>query len=244
MDARQMIHASLQDLHVKTDDSKDKQDRLHAEMVGFRAELGQQEVRTATLEQTCKEHTELHEGTLLRVAELEKQVKTLQAREASRSRSPTPARASSDRPDVSPPRSPRYERDPEEDLQIVFGGWADARKGDAEGEIREIFRRCGIEERLESVIIPYIRTTFARINLKFPEGCTSIQARRVFQSQMLEKLKAATFLSGVSGSKDRPLWMTRNRSVEERQQIRALVQLKEFYKRVPLAAVAPEMTQK
>ena len=61
---------------------------------------------------------------------------------------------------------------------------------------------------------------------------------------MLEKLKAATFLSGVSGSKDRPLWMTRNRSVEERQQIRALVQLKEFYKRVPLAAVAPEMTQK
>ena len=40
MDALQMIHASLQDLHVKTDDSKDKQDRLHAEMVGFRAELG------------------------------------------------------------------------------------------------------------------------------------------------------------------------------------------------------------
>ena len=239
MDALQMIHASLQDLHVKTDDSKDKQDRLHAEMVGFRAELGQQEVRTATLEQTCKEHTELHEGTLLRVAELDKQVKTLQAREASRSRSPTPARASSDRPDVSPPRSPRCERDPEEDLQIVFGGWADARKGDAEGEIREIFRRCGIEERLESVIIPYIRTTFARINLKFPEGCTSIQARRVFQSQMLEKLKAATFLSGVSGSKDRPLWMTRNRSVEERHKIRALVQLKEFYKRVPLAAGRP-----
>ena len=238
MDARQMIHASLQDLHVKTDDSKDKQDRLHAEMVGFRAELGKRSeprpwIRHARNTPSC-------------MKELSSELRNSKnrSRHSKRVKPPEAAPLLLLVPCLTglmcrPPRSPRYERDPEEDLQIVFGGWADARKGDAEGEIREIFRRCGIEERLESVIIPYIRTTFARINLKFPEGCTSIQARRVFQSQMLEKLKAATFLSGVSGSKDRPLWMTRNRSVEERHKIRALVQLKEFYKRVPLAAGRP-----
>ncbi|CAE7836810.1 nmt [Symbiodinium sp. CCMP2592] len=53
-------------------------------------------------------------------------------------------------------------RDPDEDLQLVLGGWTEGRKGDVEGEVREIFRTCGLEGRISEIIIPYIRTNFAK----------------------------------------------------------------------------------
>ena len=81
MDAPQQIHSSLQELHTKADTAKDGQDRVHAEMIGLRSEMQQQEVRTAALEAVFQEHSSLHEGTLLRVAALERQVKDLQEQE-------------------------------------------------------------------------------------------------------------------------------------------------------------------
>ena len=90
MDALQQI----EDLHSKADSSKDGQERLHAEMIGVRADLEQQDIRVTALESTCREHTELHTGTLLRVAELEKQVKDLRDGQRERGRSPARLRRS------------------------------------------------------------------------------------------------------------------------------------------------------
>ena len=236
IDALHQIHSSLQDLHSKADTNKDSQDRTHAELVGLRAEMQQQGVRTSHLEATTREHSSLHEGTLLRVAALEKQVQDLQRQEADRSRSPTPAGrgASRERSGRSPsqPRSPRDDRDPEEDLEIVIGGWSEARRSDVEHEVRQIFQRLKIEERLQEVIVPivpYVRVNVCRVYLKFPPNAQNIRAQRAFQTQTLDKLKSTRFLSGVAGSKNNQLWMTKNRTPEERNKIRGLVQTKEFY---------------
>eukprot|EP00439_Symbiodinium_sp_Y106_P010223 s8059_g1.t1 len=174
--------------------------------------------------------------TLLRVAALEKQVQDLQRQEADRSRSPTPAGrgASRERSGRSPsqPRSPRDDRDPEEDLEIVIGGWSEARRSDVEHEVRQIFQRLKIEERLQEVIVPivpYVRVNVCRVYLKFPPNAQNIRAQRAFQTQTLDKLKSTRFLSGVAGSKNNQLWMTKNRTPEERNKIRGLVQTKEFY---------------
>ena len=66
MDALHQIHTSLQDLHAKADTNKDSHDRTHAELVGLRAEMQQQDIRTSHLEAVTKEHSSLHEGTLTR----------------------------------------------------------------------------------------------------------------------------------------------------------------------------------
>ena len=243
MDALQQIHLSLQDLHVKADSNKGSQDRTHAELVGLRAELQQQDIRTAHLEATTKEHTSLHEGTLLRVAALEQQVQELKSQDLDRSRSPTPARSRAGRArSPSQPRSPRDDRNPDEDLELVIGGWSEGRRPDVEHEVNQIFRKLQIEDRLHEVIIPYVRVNVCRVALKFPEGTQNIRAQRAFQTQTLEKLKSTKFLSGVPGSKNRELWMTKNRTPEERNKIRGLVQTKEFYVHVKYGDARPRET--
>ena len=243
MDALQQIHLSLQDLHVKADSNKDSQDRTHAELVGLRAELQQQDIRTAHLEATTKEHTSLHEGTLLRVAALEQQVQELKSQDLDRSRSPTPARSRAGRArSPSQPRSPRDDRHPDEDLELVIGGWSEGRRPDVEHEVNQIFRKLQIEDRPHEIIIPYVRVNVCRVALKFPEGTQNIRAQRAFQTQTLEKLKSTKFLSGVPGSKNRELWMTKNRTPEERNKIRGLVQTKEFYVHVKYGDARPRET--
>ena len=122
---------------VKTDSNRDSQDRAHAEPPGLRSDLQQQEIRTADLEAATREHSGLHEGTLLRVAELEKQVEELKRQDQERTRFPTPAGRGTSRDgrgrSPSQPRSPRDDRDPEEDLEIVIGGWT--RRQDVEHEV-------------------------------------------------------------------------------------------------------------
>ncbi|CAE6941294.1 BXL5 [Symbiodinium sp. CCMP2592] len=230
MDALQQIHQSLQDLHTKADTSKNSQDRAHAELIGLRADLHQQEVRTEALEATTKEHTQLHEGTLLRVAALERQFQNLQQQERERSRSPPPAgRDFSRGRSPSMTRSPRDDRDPLEDLELVIGGWNEARRGDVEHEVKQIFQRLNMEDRLHEVIIPYVRVNVCRVALKFPPNAQNIRAQRAFQTHTLDKLKGTKFMSGITGSKNNVLWMTKNRTPEDRNKIRSLVQTKEFY---------------
>ena len=134
--------------------------------------MQQQEIPTSHLEATTREHSSLHEGTLLRVAALEKQVQDLKRQEVERSRSPTPTgrRASRGTSGRSPPqpRSPQDDRDPEEDLEIVIGGWNEARRPDVEYEVSQIFQRLKIEDRLQEIIIPYVRVNVCRVSLKFP----------------------------------------------------------------------------
>ena len=86
--------------------------------------------------------------------------------------------------------------------------------------------------RISEVIGPYVKAIFCRVVLKFPGNVSTLQAHRIFQTvqtQTLGKLNATNFLSGVPGSKNKSLWMTRNRTVEDRNKIRALVQVKEVF---------------
>ena len=103
-------------LHFTADSSKDGQERLHAEMTGVRADSGQQDIRVTALESTCREHTELHTSTLLRVAELKRQVKDL--REGKKISPVLRSGDTAPSPHDRSPRSPRGDRDPEEDLQM------------------------------------------------------------------------------------------------------------------------------
>ena len=61
---------------------------MHRELVNLSSEFKNQQVRVEANEAAIKEHSELHEGSLLRIANLERQVRDLRAQ----SRSPTPSR--------------------------------------------------------------------------------------------------------------------------------------------------------
>ena len=92
-----------------------------------------------------------------------------------------------------------------------------------------------IQDRLHEIIIPYVGGNVCCVALKFPPNTQNIRAQRAFQAQTLDKLKSTKFLSGIAGSKNKELWMTKNRTPEERNKIRGLVQTKEFYIHVKYA---------
>ncbi|CAE7493888.1 unnamed protein product [Symbiodinium sp. CCMP2592] len=166
--------------------NRDSQDRAHAELIGLRADLHQQEVRTEAVE----------------VQDLQQQDRE---------------------------RSPREDRDPMEDLELVIGGWNEARRTDVEHQVKQIFQRLQMEDRLHEVIVPYVRVNVCRVALKFPPSAQNIRAQRAFQTHTLDKLKGTKFMSGITGSKNNVMWMTKNRTPEDRNKIRSLVQTKEFY---------------
>ena len=158
--------------------------------------MQQQEVRASALEAVSQEHSSLHEGTLLRVAALERQVKDLQEQENHRSRSPAgSSRVRGGPRGSSQPRSPRDDRDPDEELELVFGGWIEGRRQDVEHEVNQIFQKTNMQDRLHAVIVPYVRVNICRVALKFPPNVVGIRAQRAFQTQTLARLKETKFLS-------------------------------------------------
>ena len=91
-------------------------------------------------------------------------------------RSPTPGRHQP----VSPrsPRTPRgsFEgpgtspREPQQDLGLVIGGWVDARSGEAEEEVRNMFHAAGVTNTLDAISGPSGRTNFLRASINsFPQ---------------------------------------------------------------------------
>ena len=65
------------------------------------------------------------------------------------------------------PAAGRSPRDLDAELQIVIGGWRDARKADAECEASTMLAKAGHEGMLMESWAPYIRTTFLKITLRF-----------------------------------------------------------------------------
>ena len=111
-----------------------------------------------------------------------------------RSRSPTPARREHSGERGGPrgssqPSSPRDDRDPDEELELVFGGWNEGRRQDVEHEVNQIFQKTNMQDRLHAVIVPYVRVNICRVALKFPPNITGIRAQRAFQTQTLARLK-------------------------------------------------------
>ena len=225
---------SLNGLHLKSD-------RTHEYCVQLGSSVAQHDTRIAHLEAAAKEQLDNHEAALDRITALEKAVVELDRK----SRSITPPRAP-DTPRGSrlgnvSPRSPRSNpgafpgeslRDPEQDLCLVVGGWSDARVAEAEEELRNLFEAAGMSGHLGSLSGPAGRTNFLRVTLNF-QGIQDLGRKRQLQTKVLDKLKHLKGKSGIEGQDNCNLWVTKDRSIEERIRIRALVLTKNFYEKLP-----------
>ena len=116
-----------------------------------------------------------------------------------------------------------------DDLQLVIGGWKEAKKCDVEAEIKRNFETLEAAPILKDIHVPFVRTNFARVEVQF--GTSKLAERRHVQFLTLKALKKhfeAHPCSMISQQSDCRLWGSRNRSREERAQIRALVGVKEY----------------
>ena len=186
----------------------------------------------------ASEHTTKHTSTDNRIIALERKIRQLEEQVESHSRSRSPAARFGGTHSPRSPRSPRnvgYRIDEfvEEDLDLVFGGWTDARRDDAIEEAKNIMKDIQSLELVEEVWTPYSRTNFVKVRLLFPDPQAHISKRRKFQTEILDKLKRKSYVSSVPGSEKTRLWMTKSKTPEERARIRAIVLTKEFYKSLP-----------
>ena len=220
------IHSGLLSLHSKAD-------RQYAEISST---LQAQTLRISHVESVTAEHTDQHQQTQLKLKSLEAKIKDL---EAIRDAAPKSPRSFPGAP--RSPRSPRSPRQPhfgqdyfeeEPDMDLVIGGWVDARRDDAIEETRNILRDTQLLDHIEEVWAPYSRTSFVKVRICLDKDLP-IAARRKRQTSILEKLKAKKYVSGVAGSENIKLWVTRSKSPEERRMTRAIVICKEFYARLP-----------
>ncbi|CAE7357404.1 pol [Symbiodinium sp. CCMP2592] len=132
-------------------------------------------------------------------------------------------------------------RDPLQDLGLVVGGWTDARSPEAEEEVRNMFRAAKSEDLLETLSGPSGRTNFLRVTLAFPENAT-LSRKRQIQKELLDKLKAMKCTSGIEGQDKAELWIQKDRPIEERLKIRAIVLTKNFYNKLPPLAGRPPIS--
>ena len=213
-----------------------KQDNTHADVLEFGTEIKNQGLRIDTLEAGMKDHTTMHESAKSRIEALERQVKELQERP---SRSPTPTRGPSTprrNSGQKSPRSPHFayeEQRDTDDLQVVIGGWTDARKSEAFEEVKHMLTNVGYPNCYSDLWAPASRTNFVRVSLDFPEEGAHISVLRTFQNKIIAALKSKSFRSGIEGQSACRLWATKNKSPEERARVRACVLTKIFFESIP-----------
>ena len=222
------IHAGLQSLHNKAD-------RQYADITNG---LQVQGIRLSHLETTTAEHADKHASADNRLSNIEQKLRDLESMREDLSRSPRHGPA---------PRSPRSPRSPrhsnfggyrddfsedEPDFDLVAGGWTDARRDDAIQETKTILQDAQVSDKVEEIWAPYSRTSFVKIRLLF-EPNMPIAAKRKLQKTVIDKLKLKKYVSGVPGSENSKLWVTRSKTPEERVRTRAIVLCKTFYCRLP-----------
>ena len=150
-----------------------------------------------------------------------------------RSVSPAPNRVPGNPQDMSPRSTAAGSSMPGkpivDDLQLVVGGWREAKKTEVEAEVRRLFDAIDAGALLQDTHVPFVRTNFARVELLFTS--TKLQERRRIQTLVLTNLKKHLEkepFSTIAQQTSCRLWVTRNRSKEERAKIRALVAMKEY----------------
>ena len=175
------IHSGLQSLHSKAD-------RQYAEIQNG---LHTQGLRITHVESVTSEHTDLHQQTARKIKTLEDKVRELEQHKDAAPRSP--------RTNFGAPRSPRSPRSPrnshfgiepedEPDMDLVIGGWVDARRDDAIEETKNILRDAQVFDQIEEAWAPYSRTSFVKLRLIF-EKDIPIALKRRKQSSILESLR-------------------------------------------------------
>ena len=119
-----------------------------------------------------------------------------------------------------------------DDWQLVLGGYVDAKREEIQQEIRELFQAAEAVPLLRNIITPYVRSNIARIELLYVDD--NLAARRRVQQAVLNKLRQIlqerdkkSNLPGQTGQ----LWISRNRSIEERNRNRAILGLRDYGRR-------------
>ena len=214
--------AHLEPLKADVSDISCRQTELHREIAQFAAEVRKQGERLDSHDAALHNQNKLHQGSLLRIEALEKEVKELRAA----SRSPTPSRA----PPSPGNRSltPTRECNIEEELQMVIGGWEDCKRDEAVEEAKAIFEAAKIPNAWLEIWSPYSRTSHVRVILQVSPNYKTIPQQRAFQTEVLEKLESRKWTSNVPGNEGRVIWIQRHRTPEDRAKIRAIVSVKEF----------------
>ena len=132
--------AHLEPLKADVSDINIRHTELHREIAQSTSEARRQSERLEAHDSALQDHNELHEGSMLRIAALEKEVKELRA--ASRSPPPSVGPRSPSARSTTPPR----ERNIEEELQLAIGGWEDCRRDEAVQEAKAIFKAAKIPQ--------------------------------------------------------------------------------------------------
>ena len=68
------------------------------------------------------------------------------------------------------------------DLDIIIGGWTDAKRSDAQ---QEMFAAIQMPDVVHELWAPYSRTHFIKVQLVFPDESAHISVRRVFSASHL-----------------------------------------------------------
>ena len=117
-----------------------------------------------------------------------------------------------------------------DDFQLVLGGYTDAKREEIQNEVRGLFEAAHALPLLRNIITPYVRSNICRIELLYlDEG---LSARRKVQQSVIvglrAQLEARNKKSQIAGQERAALWVSRNRGVEERNRLRALLGLRDF----------------
>ena len=115
-----------------------------------------------------------------------------------------------------------------DDWQLVVGGYRDAKREDIQQEIRDLFEAASALPLLRNIITPYVRSNICRIELLYLDE--NLQARRRVQQSVIvgirKQIEQRHKQSRISGKEQASLWVSRNRSIEERNRMRALLGLR------------------
>ena len=133
--------------------------------------------------------------------------------------------------DAAPLQGHRSGRDeaPENpaDLAVVLGGWKEARRSEIQSEVEQFLQKLGLQVHVSEIVIPFVRSIFACLNLNIAPNTALPEARRL-QTNLVAELKGAGLKSEIKGSRGVDLWALPHRTAEKRNRIKAIVSTKDF----------------
>ncbi|OLP88014.1 hypothetical protein AK812_SmicGene30689 [Symbiodinium microadriaticum] len=108
-----------------------------------------------------------------------------------------------------------------DELQIVIGGWNECRRDHIEQDVQDIFGRMNGNALVKQVFIPYVRCGYCRVEINYPEQ--DIWKMRKLQGVIVQAIKELGFTSTSPGQERCKFWATRNRSIQDRAKVRAVI---------------------
>ena len=184
-------------------------------------------------QETLSRRAEMQEGALKQMQqelrELEREVQHLKSNPPTRSASPAASQRGGTRSGAG---TPRYNGPPQvqeiDELQLVIGGWNEARRQDIEMDVQKIFENIRGTPLLGRIFVPYVRCSFCRVEVTYPEQ--DIWKQRKLQGVLVQSIKGLSYASQVKGQEGCRFWAARNRSVQERAKIRAILSTRDLCK--------------